>query len=158
MNSPQWAVPLKIVDISSFYFANFPHKYLVEQSRMQQGKNTCVNGAHWNSHNVSTLPNFHEKAPSFSGDIKNFCPGRKMHTYTLPPLINGEVSSYNSLGLKTWVGIFQVEFSGWEISGREFSTGEFDRWVFSGRNFPGGIFLEPISQDMSFESFYLFIY
>ena len=78
--------------------------------------------------------------------------------YTLPPLINGEVSSYNSLGLKTWVGTFQVEFSGWEISEREFSTGEFDRWVFSGRNFPGGIFLEPISQDMSSESFYLFIY
>ena len=60
--------------------------------------------------------------------------------YTLPPLINGEVSSYNSLGLKTWVGTFQVEFSGWEISEREFSTGEFDRWVFSGRNFPGGNF------------------
>ena len=36
-----------------------------------------------------------------------------------------------------WVGIFQVEFSGWEFSGGELSRGQFDGWGFS-----GGIFLE----------------
>ena len=31
-----------------------------------------------------------------------------------------------------WVGIFQVEFSGWEFSGGELSRGQFDGWGFSG--------------------------
>ena len=45
--------------------------------------------------------------------------------------------------LKTRVGIFQLEISGWEFSGWEFSRSEFDGWEFSGWEFSVGVFLIP---------------
>ena len=55
---------------------------------------------------------FHEKTTSLSGDIKSFCPGRRMYMYTLPSIygrmLSEEKASYKSLELMKRVGTFQV--------------------------------------------------
>ena len=38
------------------------------------------------------LPKFHEKTLSRSGDIKIFCPGRRMYMYTLPLFLRKTVN------------------------------------------------------------------
>ena len=52
------------------------------------------------------LPQFHEKNLSRPGDIKIFCPGRRMYMCPLPPFMETVLSEGRQL--MKWVGIFQV--------------------------------------------------
>ena len=54
------------------------------------------------------LPKFHEKTLSGPGDIKVFCPGRRMYIYALLPLMDAVFSEERQL--MKWVGVFYNHF------------------------------------------------
>ena len=54
------------------------------------------------------LPKFHKKTLSGPGDIKIFCPGRRMYIFALLPLMDAVFSEERQL--MKWVGIFHNHF------------------------------------------------
>ena len=83
------------------------------------------------------LSKFHEKTLSRPGDIKIFCPGRRMHS---SPVYGHSVKWRKTINEMS-ANIPGRNFLGGNFPGlEEFSRGEFDGWEFSGWEFSRGYF------------------
>ena len=85
------------------------------------------------------LPSFHKKTLSHSGNIKIFCPERRMYMYT-PPTIYGRSSKWRET-----INEMDGNIPGGNFLRGNFPGGSLMSGNITGGNFPGGgeIFLEP---------------